>query len=300
MANTGIILALLCYMLATAEGQSLSPALHRLEAPPVLAASPDLDLSVLETPHVLTGLLKEPWSPPAGLLAGQPGRTLRVDLMPLDCAEAPQKLPNGTLIAPASIAFPMDDVLPMLRKSADERGFHAYVRHLSLDSFANISAQLPLARALRLAGPKLVSANLWIGDGGMRSNLHWDGHDNILLQLTGTKSLVLLPPEATAHLSYVPFNEHKYSFESQRFTGYAPSGTVVENHALFDAFDPENHSLPAAMPVARARVVTLHPGEALFLPALWSHAVVSTPAGEDEGSEAGKGIQQNRALDKDV
>jgi hypothetical protein len=282
-------LLVLCCTVATAGGQGLSPDLHRLEAPPILAAAPDLDLSVLETPHVLTGLLKEPWSPPASLLAGGPGRTLRVDLMPLDCAEAPLKLPNGTLIAPASVAFPMDDVLPMLRKGADERGFHAYVRHLSLDSYSNVSAQLPMARALRLAGPKLVSANLWIGDGGMRSNLHWDGHDNILLQLTGTKTLLILPPEATAHLDYVPLHEHKYAFDGERFSGYAPTGTIVENHALFDAFDSERRELPAGIHqhAHRARVATLRPGEALFLPALWSHAVVSTPAGEDEGREAG-------------
>ena len=48
-----------------------------------------------------------------------------------------------------------------------------------------VAAQLPIKRALKLAGPRLQSVNLWIGDGGMRSNLHWDGHDNILLQLTG-------------------------------------------------------------------------------------------------------------------
>jgi hypothetical protein len=279
--------ALCCAMVGHAGGQGLSPALRRLEAPPVLAAAPDLDLSVIETPHVLTGLLKAPWSPAAALLAGQPGRTLRVDLMPLDCAEAPLKLPNGTLVAPASVAYPIEEVLPLLRQTADERGFHAYVRHLSLESFPNVSAQLPMARALRLAGPRLVSANLWMGDGGMRSNLHWDGHDNILLQLVGTKTLVILPPEATPELSYVPFAEHRYSFDGKAFNGYATTGRVVENHALFDAFDTGNHELPAAIQATRACVVTLRPGEALFLPALWSHAVVSTPAGVDEGSEAG-------------
>ena len=71
----------------------------------------------------------------------------------------------------------------MLRRGAEERGFHAYVRHLPLDSFPEVSQQLPITRALRLAGSRLQSVNLWIGDGGMRSNLHWDGHDNILLQL---------------------------------------------------------------------------------------------------------------------
>ena len=85
----------------------------------------------------------------------------------------------------------------MMRRSPEERGFHAYVRHISLDKFPAVAKRLPTVRALKLAGERLNSVNLWIGDGGMRSNLHWDGHDNILLQLTGTKTLLLLPPEAT-------------------------------------------------------------------------------------------------------
>ena len=79
----------------------LSPGCERLEAPPALAAAPDLDLSVLEEPHVLTGLLKAPWSPPPDLMQGT--RALRVDLMPTECAEAPLKMTNGTLIGPAKI-----------------------------------------------------------------------------------------------------------------------------------------------------------------------------------------------------
>jgi hypothetical protein len=78
----------------------LSPGCERLEAPPALAAAPDLDLSVLEEPHVLTGLLKAPWSPPPDLMQGT--RALRVDLMPTECAEAPLKMANGTLIGPAN------------------------------------------------------------------------------------------------------------------------------------------------------------------------------------------------------
>ena len=79
----------------------LSPGCERLKAPPALAAAPDLDLSVLEEPHVLTGLLKAPWSPPPDLMQGT--RALRVDLMPTECAEAPLKMANGTLIGPAKI-----------------------------------------------------------------------------------------------------------------------------------------------------------------------------------------------------
>jgi hypothetical protein len=268
----------------------LSPACESLEAPPKLAATPELDLSVLEEPHILTGMLKEPWSPPSDFL-DEPGRELRVDLMPLDCSEAPRKLRNGTLIGPASVPFAMAEVLPMMRRSPEERGFHAYVRHISLDKFPAVAKRLPTVRALKLAGERLNSVNLWIGDGGMRSNLHWDGHDNILLQLTGTKTLLLLPPEATPFVEYVPLEEHRFRFENRSgtpaFPGFAPTNVTVENHALFDAFDPAAAALPADLPAARARVATIRPGEALFLPALWSHAVVSAPAAPgDQGPAA--------------
>jgi hypothetical protein len=63
------------------------------------------------------------------------------------------------------VAFPVGEVLPLLRRSAQERGFHAYARHLALDNFPEIAAQLPLAWALKLAGPRLQSKNLWIEDG---------------------------------------------------------------------------------------------------------------------------------------
>jgi hypothetical protein len=277
-----VVLLMAC-VLSQASCRGLSPAYEQLEAPPVLVASADTDLSVLDEPCILKGLTKERWILPDGLLSGH-DRALRVDLMPVDCAEAPLKLADGTLVGPASVPFAMADVLPMLRRSAEERGFHAYVRHISLDSFPDVVSQLPMNRALSLAGPRLQSANLWIGDGGMRSNLHWDGHDNILLQLTGTKTLLILPPEAAPHVNYTAFVEHKYTFDGRNFTGFSPTGVIVENHALFDTFDPARTQLPSNIPLERARVATLHPGEALFLPALWSHAVVSTPAKEEDVS----------------
>ena len=53
-------------VVASCHGVStLSPACYQLDAPPALAAAPDLDLSVLDEPHFLTGLLKEPWTVPA-------------------------------------------------------------------------------------------------------------------------------------------------------------------------------------------------------------------------------------------
>ena len=77
----------------------------------------------------------------------------------------------------------VESVLPLLREK--HRGFHAYIRHLDLTSFPEVAARLPLARAKKLCGPRIKSANLWLGDGRVQSAVHWDGHDNLLLQLEG-------------------------------------------------------------------------------------------------------------------
>ena len=86
---------------------------------------------------------------------------------------------------------------------------------LPLERTPELRDALPLRRALHLAGEGLQRANIWINPraDGMSSALHYDGHDNLLLQLRGSKSVLLLPPEAHADLGYRPRTEHVYTFE---------------------------------------------------------------------------------------
>ena len=48
-----------------------------------------------------------------------------------------------------------------------------------------LTSTLPLHRALYLARrvSHLVAINFWLGDGSLRSALHYDLHDNLLLQV---------------------------------------------------------------------------------------------------------------------
>lgn len=100
--------------------------------------------------------------------------------------------------------------------------------------------------------------------------------------------LVLFPPEAEPFLGYQGWQQHRYVFcqNSSTFSGHTSKGTIVENHASFDVFSQERDKPPEGMPLERARVATLHPGEALFLPALWSHAVLSEAGSSEEGEDA--------------
>ena len=82
------------------------------------------------------------------------------------------------------------------------RGFYAYVRYLSLEEHPQLADRLPVGGALSLAGQRLQAANLWLGDGAMRSSLHYDGFDNLLVQLLGRKTVLIFSPEALRELGY--------------------------------------------------------------------------------------------------
>ena len=157
-------------------------------------------------------------------------------------------------------------------EEADGQPRHYYMRAVGRDprkeaaclaaSFPALAAELPLPPAcvppppaqphssvLRLASPGLA---LW---------LHYDVLDNVLLQLAGTKHILLFPPHAAGGLY---------------LTG---SSSALPTRALWAAPDSEKAArLHAAFPrfaAARAAAteVVLAPGEALFIPALWAHAV---------------------------
>jgi hypothetical protein len=56
----------------------------------------------------------------------------------------------------------------------------------------------------------------------------------------------------TYETGYRTFTEHKYKYDGGAFVGHKKTGTMVENHALFDAFDAECTHLDTSIPVARA------------------------------------------------
>eukprot|EP00961_Rhodomonas_salina_P155690 2096453-Rhodomonas_salina.2 len=121
----------------------LAPAFDVLASPPTIPASKDLKMAELYEPTILTGLLKDDWRLPRDFLQHE-GRKLRVDVNPLDDGdEAPRKLlENSTLISPATMAVPMSEVLDLLQKGPENRGFHAYVRHFSLEGYPEVRTSL--------------------------------------------------------------------------------------------------------------------------------------------------------------
>lgn len=117
-----------------------------------------------------------------------------------------------------------------------------------------------LARAVpvpaRMARSPLVRRKLWISRAGTMSPLHRDMPHNLLAQLVGRKTLWLAAPGEAR-------NVYPYSFLSG-----AP------NLAHADLERPDLERWPRSARV-HARVGTIEPGEAVFIPSMWWHQVRS-------------------------
>ena len=130
---------------------------------------------------------------------------------------------------PAPQIYSLKAAIEQLHSST--RRHRAYIRHQPLDSLPAVEAALNASRLHKLiGGSRVMRANLWLGDGGLASALHYDSFDNLLLQLRGEKSVLLLPPRAGSALHYGPLEEHRYVWDGTRFTGAVPTGNApVDN-----------------------------------------------------------------------
>lgn len=287
-----ILHTILSPIYSTKHTSSFHHKISQLPQPQIKVASKDLDLSQGDTPLIITGVIPKSFSLdtiPSILETyftsqSTNGETLvRVDITPLMYTEAPTKLSNGTIISPYQLGIPINKVISLFNTSSPiERGYNAYIRLLNLQSQPKLTTLLPLARMLHLAGSNLISANLWLGDGSIKSAIHYDGQDNLLLQLSGTKTVLLIPPELEPYMQYKKYTESRFVFDETtgKFVGGALKSTskIVENHGTFDPFagsSSDEHRFDF-IKGSGAMICTLNPGETLFLPALWSHAVVSS------------------------
>jgi len=98
---------------------------------------------------------------------------------------------------------------------------------------------------------------LWMSSGDTSSSLHFDTHENLMMQVVGTKSVYFWPP-AASHLNYMDYHN--------RF-GLSPVNP--------DRVDLERFPLFAHM--RGGQVATLHAGDALLFPDGWWHQVRTHP-----------------------
>ena len=112
------------------------------------------------------------------------------------------------------------------------------------------------------------SLNLWIGSGHIEC-LHYDAMDGTLIQLHGSKQVILFPPSQTANLYPYPFYAHlRHGLKLRSWFS-----RTYPNRPDFQAFPRLRTACQ------HRRDVTLNPGEALYIPAGWWHEV--TAIGEE-------------------
>ncbi len=100
---------------------------------------------------------------------------------------------------------------------------------------------------------ELDALNLWFGAAGCISPLHFDKSDNFLAQIMGTKRLFLFAPSDGENL-------------------YPNRETSTPHVSRVDAFRPDYDAFPRFAD-AQAFETVLGPGDILFIPTGWWHAV---------------------------
>ena len=106
---------------------------------------------------------------------------------------------------------------------------------------------------------KAVQPTLWLGNRAMVAP-HYDVYDNIACVVSGRRTFTLFPPEQIANLYVGP-------------TLNAPGGVPI---SLVDLRAPDFARFPNFTKAQRASSqATLEPGDAIFIPTPWWHAVES-------------------------
>lgn len=113
------------------------------------------------------------------------------------------------------------------------------------------------------------SLNLWVGPGGHMECLHYDAMDGTLMQLHGSKRVVLFPPSQTFNLYPFPFYAHlRYGLKLRSWFS-----RVYPDHPDFESFPKLRQALKHKYDI------TLNPGDVLYIPAGWWHEVTSLGTG---------------------
>ncbi len=111
--------------------------------------------------------------------------------------------------------------------------------------------------------------NLWLGVGGHTTCLHCDAFDGILIQLLGTKRILLFPPRQLPNLYAFPISSHLWAGLKRR----ASYSQVYPEQPDFESFPRFRAALQQKCEVV------LNPGDVLFIPVGWWHEVISTGDG---------------------
>lgn len=180
-----------------------------------------------------------------------------------------------------------------------------YLRSVAHKTAAHLPASFPsLAADLQpgviLPRPDATDAALWpagayhssvlrIASPGTALWTHYDTHDNLLAQVAGRKTVTLWPPGAEPFL-YVEGSSSRVDDIDIDIDADvdADADTGIDTSSGSGLRSATSRRFPKFAAVSnRRRVATLGPGDALYIPALWFHHVLSHPSGGDGVGDGG-------------
>ena len=173
----------------------------------------------------------------------------------------------GSGVSVISLTF---ETYANLINNGDAHKYDLYLARCSLKgtSLEKVPVLDQVEQQLHLSTP-VTHHNLWCGPAGHTSCLHYDPMDGTLVQLSGTKQVILFPPSQLYNL---------YPFSVWNHLMYG-----AKRRAVYSKVYPDNPDLKAfpkfkvAMPYRLD--ITLQPGEMLFIPAGWWHEIISVGNG---------------------
>lgn len=149
-----------------------------------------------------------------------------------------------------------DVLLRVLHASGADEAASVYVGSLPTESYLPGFARENAVSFL----PAGVEPRIWLGTASSVA-CHYDVFDNLACVVAGQRRFTLYPPDAISGLYVGPID-------------HTMAGQPVSLAASAERGDPRYPDFAAA--AARAITVELAPGDALYLPKLWWHAVEAT------------------------
>lgn len=131
---------------------------------------------------------------------------------------------------------------------------------------------VPSESGVKLGEPEVL---LWMGGDGATASPHYDMVHNFYVQLKGRKRFVLAPPAAGRRLLHQHPRLHPSARNSQLYLRDDCRNVAADLPFADPAFPALNclSRRPAFAGPLDARVVTLSPGDVLYLPPFWWHYV---------------------------
>jgi len=163
-----------------------------------------------------------------------------------------------------------------------------YMNQLMLNDLGNevLSNLRPYPDWVTAANFTLAGACIWASSGMATTGYHTDAPENLVVQLSGKKEFVLARPSELKNLYYreavdvLPHAMHRGPKDHEIvFKGLKVPNRTSDTHSIIDIANPEAASrFPR---YAKASGVSCHidPGDVLYVPSFWHHAVLSKPGG---------------------